>query len=322
MRRGSVLFYSGSVYHGGGANRSDCHPHRAQHHLQRGLAASGGEPVPLGAARGGRDAADRSAAAHGLRPRGLRARLHRRPARSDRGGAAGPRVNGVRRHHVRAVVAACIPCAISLCPLVTATVGAVPVEIEPATVDDHDDLFTAFSRIVSAGEGFPQRPPLTREEFDDYWMAHSSAVVGGLLRRVPDRRVLHQAELRGPGRPHRQRRLLRAGPVPGHRRRAGPWWSTRCARHAASASTPCSSTSSSSPTPPARMYRELGFDEVGRVPDAVDGEDAVIYWRSLEDIETVRTSAVSERGHGGAARRARRPSCASAGRRTTTSTPR
>jgi ribosomal protein S18 acetylase RimI-like enzyme len=36
---------------------------------------------------------------------------------------------------------------------------------------------------------------------------------------------------------------------------------------------------------PARaLYRELGFDEVGRVPSAVDGEDAVIYWRSLEDI--------------------------------------
>jgi hypothetical protein len=36
---------------------------------------------------------------------------------------------------------------------------------------------------------------------------------------------------------------------------------------------------------PARtMYRQLGFDEVGRVPAAVDGDAAVIYWRSLEDI--------------------------------------
>ena len=36
---------------------------------------------------------------------------------------------------------------------------------------------------------------------------------------------------------------------------------------------------------PARaMYRKLGFEEFGRVPKAVDGEDAVIYWRSLEDI--------------------------------------
>jgi hypothetical protein len=32
------------------------------------------------------------------------------------------------------------------------------------------------------------------------------------------------------------------------------------------------------------MYRQLGFEEVGRVPRAVEGEDAVIYWRSLEDV--------------------------------------
>ena len=82
MARGSVLFYSGSVYHGGGPNRSDSHPHRAEHHLQRGLAAPGGEPVPLRAARGRRDAADRPAPPDGVRPWCLRARLHRRPARS------------------------------------------------------------------------------------------------------------------------------------------------------------------------------------------------------------------------------------------------
>ena len=32
------------------------------------------------------------------------------------------------------------------------------------------------------------------------------------------------------------------------------------------------------------MYERLGFIEIGRIPKAVDGEDAVIYWRSLEDI--------------------------------------
>ena len=37
---------------------------------------------------------------------------------------------------------------------------------------------------------------------------------------------------------------------------------------------------------PARaMYRRLGFTEVGRIPRAVEGEDALIYWRSLEDID-------------------------------------
>ena len=34
------------------------------------------------------------------------------------------------------------------------------------------------------------------------------------------------------------------------------------------------------------MYRRLGFEEIGRIPDAVEGEGAVIYWRSLEDVAT------------------------------------
>ena len=55
--------------------------------------------------------------------------------------------------------------------------GVVPVDIRAATSDDHDELFDAFSRIVAAGEGFPQLPPLTRPQFDEYWIDHSSAVV-------------------------------------------------------------------------------------------------------------------------------------------------
>ena len=38
---------------------------------------------------------------------------------------------------------------------------------------------------------------------------------------------------------------------------------------------------------PARaLYESLGWREIGRIPEAVDGEDAVIYWRSLEDVAT------------------------------------
>jgi len=33
--------------------------------------------------------------------------------------------------------------------------------------------------------------------------------------------------------------------------------------------------------PARRLYRELGFQEIGIIPHAVEGEDAVIYWRSL-----------------------------------------
>ena len=51
MPAGSVLFYTGALYHGGGANRSDRGALRPQHHLRAQLAAPGGEPVPGGAAR-------------------------------------------------------------------------------------------------------------------------------------------------------------------------------------------------------------------------------------------------------------------------------
>lgn len=33
--------------------------------------------------------------------------------------------------------------------------------------------------------------------------------------------------------------------------------------------------------PARRLYERLGFQAVGRVPEAVGGEDAIIYWRSL-----------------------------------------
>jgi ribosomal protein S18 acetylase RimI-like enzyme len=33
--------------------------------------------------------------------------------------------------------------------------------------------------------------------------------------------------------------------------------------------------------PARRLYERLGFEAVGRVPEAIDGEDAIVYWRRL-----------------------------------------
>jgi hypothetical protein len=35
--------------------------------------------------------------------------------------------------------------------------------------------------------------------------------------------------------------------------------------------------------PARRLYEELGWREIGRIPDAVDGEEAIIYWRRVGD---------------------------------------
>ncbi len=168
-------------------------------------------------------------------------------------------------------------------PVGTTTVGAVPVEIRQAEIDDHDELYMAFSRIVGAGEGFPQRPPLTREDFDDYWIRPAAAVsvarFGGYLigaSYIKPNFVGRAAHIANAGyfvlAPYRRTgvgRSLVEHSLQEARRLGFDAMMFNLVFESNSART---------------MYRQLGFDEVGRVPHAVEGEDAVIYWRSLQDI--------------------------------------
>ncbi len=72
---------------------------RVEHHLQRRLVASGGEPVPVGTARRGRNAPRRAAPADGVPHGRLRARLHRRRPRPDRSAPRRHRLDELRRRH-------------------------------------------------------------------------------------------------------------------------------------------------------------------------------------------------------------------------------
>ena len=269
MARGSVLFYSGSVYHGGGANRSDATRIglnitynvawlRQEENQYLSVPREVAETLPtellrlMGYDRGAyalgyiddlRDPIE--AVRPGIGIDRVRARV---PAQRRRIGAS--RVRSVVRRggrHYRGCRA-----------------GGDP----SAPDDDYDELFAAFSRIVGAGEGFPQQPPLTRDDFDDYWIDHSAAVCvarfGGYLIGA----LLHQAQLRRPGRAHRQRGLLRAGPVPGHgggavaggalaargaaarfRRHACSTWCSSPTRPAPCTASSASRRSAGSPTP-------------------------------------------------------------------------
>ena len=161
--------------------------------------------------------------------------------------------------------------------------GGVPVEIRRAAAHDHDELYTAFSHIVGAREGFPQQPPLTREDFDDYWVRPGSAVsvacFGGYLVG---------ASYIKPNYVGRAAHIANAGyfVVAAYRRtgvgRSLVEHSLREARRLGFDAMMFNLVFESNPA--RAMYRQLGFDEVGRVPGAVEGEDAVIYWRSLGDI--------------------------------------
>ncbi len=159
----------------------------------------------------------------------------------------------------------------------------MPVDIKMATVDDYDELFVAFSRVVSAGDGFPQSAPITRGEFDDYWVDHSSAIsvakfgnylIGayyikpnfvGRAAHIANAGYFVLAPYRGTGvgRSLVEHSLREARRLGYDAMQFNLVFESNAARG---------------------MYERLGFTEVGRIPHAVDGEDALIYWRSLEDI--------------------------------------
>jgi GNAT superfamily N-acetyltransferase len=162
----------------------------------------------------------------------------------------------------------------------------VPVEIRAATEEDIDELFGGFARIVAAREGFPQVPPLTREDFDGMWVLGSSAVrvarfgaylIGGYYIRpnyagraahIANAGYFVLAAYRGTG----------VG-------RALVEHSLREARRLGFDAMQYNLVFESNPA--RSMYTRLGFTEIGRIPQAVDGEeDALIYWRSLEDVDS------------------------------------
>ena len=160
----------------------------------------------------------------------------------------------------------------------------MPVEIAAATIIEHDELFDAFSRIDAAGEGFPKAAPLTREDFDDYWIAHSLAVCvarfGGHLvgaYYIKPNFVGRAAHIANAGffvlSPYRGTGVGRA--LVEHSLHEA----RRLGFDAMQFNLVFESNQARS------LYDRLGFKEVGRIPDAVEGEDALIYWRSLLDIE-------------------------------------
>jgi GNAT superfamily N-acetyltransferase len=159
----------------------------------------------------------------------------------------------------------------------------VSYQIRPATPQDHDGLFQAFSVIVDAKEGFPQQPPMSRSDFHDYWIAHSSAVyvveaggqIIGAYYLKPNfvGRAAHIANAgyfvltssrgQGIGRALVEHSMKEARRLGFDAMQFNLVFESNSARG---------------------MYGTLGFQEIGRVPAAVDGEDAVIYWRTLEGV--------------------------------------
>ena len=158
--------------------------------------------------------------------------------------------------------------------------GADAIDILPTRADDIEDLFTLFSAVVAAGEGYPQLPPLSRDAFDAVWARGVTAVIAA---RVEGH--LAGAYYLKPNFPGRSAHIANAGYVVDAR------WRGRgigrllvedsIARAPALGFDAIQFNLVYASNPARRLYEELGWREIGRIPRAAENDDAVIYWREV-----------------------------------------
>jgi GNAT superfamily N-acetyltransferase len=154
------------------------------------------------------------------------------------------------------------------------------VELRAATPGDYDELFRQFARIVEAGEGFPQQPPLTWTVFEHDWLTHATAVV---VLCVEDRLV--GAYYLKPNFSGRAAHIANAGYFVAAEHR-GKGLGRALVEHSIDEARRLGFDAVQFnlvfETNPARhLYERLGWQVTGRVPRAVDGQDALVYWRAV-----------------------------------------
>jgi GNAT superfamily N-acetyltransferase len=163
---------------------------------------------------------------------------------------------------------------------VALTKTADAVSIGPIRDADTEQLFEVFSHVVATGDGYPHTPPLTHRDFEVTWISPVSIVVVakladrvvgayylkpnflGKAAHIANAGYLVSKEVRrcGIGRALIEDSILRA-PLLGF---------DAIQFNLVFASNPARS-----------LYEELGWRATGRVPEAVDGEDAIVYWRRV-----------------------------------------
>ncbi len=157
------------------------------------------------------------------------------------------------------------------------------VVIGPLHQSEYPALYRMFESIVAALEGYPHAPPLDEPAFDATWKAVTVTV--GARLQTGGGPVLAGAYYLKPNFVGRAAHIANAGyAVDSAVRGRGIgrllledsiWRAPRLGFDAIQFNLVFESNTAR------RLYEELGWRQVGRVPDAVDGEDALVYWRRV-----------------------------------------
>lgn len=157
------------------------------------------------------------------------------------------------------------------------------LRIDEVRTADHRELHEAFARVVAAGEGYPQDPdePVTAEHFQAYWLAPATT---GAVARLPDGTFVGAYTMK-PNGVGRAAHVANAGylVVAEHR---GRGYGEALVRHSFDTARAHGFDALQfnfvfESNPARALYRRLGFTEIGRVPDVIDGEAVYICWRAL-----------------------------------------
>lgn len=161
------------------------------------------------------------------------------------------------------------------------TRSGLQVTVAVAVRDDHDELFELYASIVEEGGAFPTEPPATADDFERAWVGGKDREI--TVARADDRLVGSCYVMPNYG--GRAAHIANAGYMvhSGFRRRGlGEALVNHSLEQARQLGFDAIMFNLVFESNPARsLYERLGFSAIGRVPDAVGDEAALLYWRRL-----------------------------------------
>ncbi len=162
------------------------------------------------------------------------------------------------------------------------TANGEELVVGPLVPGELEQLFALFADVVAAGEGYPHAPPLTRDVFEATWVHPVTCLVGA--RPATGGSLLGAYYLK-PNFPGKAAHIANAGYVvagPVRGRGIGKvlvedsiWRAAAAGFDAVQFNLVFASNAARS------LYESYGWREIGRVPEAVGGEDALVYWRRV-----------------------------------------
>ncbi len=167
---------------------------------------------------------------------------------------------------------------------VTAT--GLELRLRDLRPDDETALFAMFRSVVAAGEGYPQDPavPLDDEEIRAYWIGSWPAVVVATTTAPGPGRIVGSYFLK-PNGVGRAAHVANAGYlVAADARDQGI--GTLLVEHSMARALDLGFDALQfnfvfESNPARRLYERMGFEVVGRVPDVIDGQAVLVYWKRL-----------------------------------------